>query len=682
MNFKKKNPKTRFRDARKLSKKEARRQIEDLREGINYHDHLYYVKNSPKISDRIYDKLFGRLQELEEVYPEFKTDNSPTMRVGAEPVNKLKKVKHVSFMASLDAGLEKEKIENFHRYIREHTEGRPVYIAEPKFDGFSVEIIYEEGKFERGATRGDGRTGEDISGNIRTIGTVPMELRKKDRAPSFLAVRGEVFMKRTGFKETNKRRIESGKDPFANPRNAAAGLIRQLDPRKVAGQPLDVFFYEILGVEGEEIKDHVSTLKRFSEWGLKTVPGRQKCTSLKDISRYHSEMADKREDLDYEIDGIVIKVNDHEKREELGARQRSPRWAMAWKFQPREEVTRLEDIVVQVGGTGMLTPVALLQPVDVGGVTISRATLHNEDEVREKDVRPGDKVRVARAGDVIPEVVKRVKKPGKKRGKKFTMPDKCPSCGTKVYREGAYYFCPAGLSCKAQQIGRIIHYASRDAMDIENLGEETIKELVEKDMINDISDLYALKAGDLKKLEGYADKSARKLKKAIGNAKGARLDRFLYSLSIHHVGRHIARVLAREYRTLEALREADKKDLKIIKEIGEETARSVKKFFDDGDNIKVLRKLKKAGVKVKKMPKKKTKSAVKGKTFVFTGELEGFTREEAKEAVEQRGARASSSVSGNTDYLVKGTGPGSKFDKAKELGTKIIGEKKFRELIR
>jgi len=679
------NPKTDFKDIDKLSKKEAEQQIKDLREGIEYHNYLYYVKNKPKISDSTYDKLFKRLQELEEAFPEFQSDTSPTRKIGAPPVDKLKKIEHTVTMLSLNAALEKEEARDFDDFIHRNTDQKQInYVVEPKFDGLSVEIVYKNGEFKYGATRGDGQTGEDISENIKAIGAVPLRLHKENgrEIPSFLAVRGEVFMPKDAFQEMNKKRVERGENPFANPRNAAAGTMRQLDSRKVADKPMDIYFYEILRVDGQEFSFHWEVIQQLPKWGLKIDKVNRKCSSFKEVEEYREELSRKRDDLEYEIDGIVIKVDDYKLRENLGTRQRSPRWALAWKFPPKKEVTTLEDIVVQVGRTGMLTPVALLQPVDVGGVTVSRATLHNEDEVYNKDVRPGDRVRIARAGDVIPEVVERIKEPGKKRGQKFSMPEKCPVCGSEVFKEGAYYFCSAGLTCTAQLIGHIMHYASRDAMNIEGLGEKIVKKLVDKDMVKDVADLYHLSVEDFKKLEGFAQKSAKNLHQAIQGSKKVRLDRFLYALGIRHVGQHMARVLAREFSTLENLEKAGEDDLQGIKETGPQIARSVHHFFKQEQNQKVLKELKQAGVKGEPIKTKGKSLPLEGKKFVFTGGLDDFTRDKAKQAVEDLGGRATSSVSGETDYLVKGEDPGSKLEEAKNQDVKILDEEEFKKLLK
>jgi DNA ligase (NAD+) len=683
MDFKK-DPKTDFKDVDALSQEEARKEVEALREGIEYHDYLYYVKNRPEISDATYDKLFRRLQELEEAFPDLQSENSPTRRVGASPVDELKSVPHASVMLSLNAALEEKEVKDFDDFVHRNTnEKKIVYVLEPKFDGLSVELFYENGAFKYGATRGDGETGEDITENLKTIRTIPLRMRgAKKEIPALLSVRAEAFMHKEGFQQLNKDRIEKGMEPFANPRNAAAGTLRQLDPGKVADKPLDVFFYDVLKVEGAHLSSHWDALKQFARWGFQTYPSNEKCASLKKIKEYRERLLEKRNDLDYEIDGIVIKLDDYKLRESLGIRHRSPRWALAWKFPPKEEVTELVDIVVQVGRTGILTPVALLEPVDVGGVTVSRATLHNEDEVRKKDVRPGDKVRVVRAGDVIPEVLERVKEPGRKRKKAFSMPSHCPACGSEVMKEGAYSICPGGLACPPQLLGRIVHYGSRDALDIAGLGKETARDLVDRELVRNVADLYDLTVEDILKLEGFADKSASQLHEAIRGTKEPRLDRFLYALGIRHVGQRVARILAREYGDLESLKKAGKADLQEIPEIGPEIAQSVLSFFEQEENKKVLKHLAQAGVQPQKMPGRKTSGGLESHTFVFTGKLEGYTRQEAKRAVEDRGGRATSSVSQETDYVVAGRDPGSKLEEAKKHEVKIIDEKEFVKLLK
>jgi DNA ligase (NAD+) len=668
-----------FKDIDKITPAEAGTEAAALREAIDYHNYLYHVKDRPGISDAAFDRLFRRLQALEAAFPELRTPSSPTRKVGALPVSELRKVRHRAPMLSLDGTVDETDIRDFDRFIRKNT-GRDdvAYMVEPKFDGFSVEVVYRDGVFQYGATRGDGETGEDISENLKTVPALPLRLR--EGAPAFLAVRGEVFMPRQGFQKLNRSRIEADEEPFANPRNAAAGIMRQLDSRKVADKPLDIVFYEILQQEGGTFASHRDTLKEFREWGLKTNPGNRYCSSFGEIVRYHGELYGKRDDLDFEIDGVVIKVDDYRLRADLGTRERSPRWAMAWKFPPREEITTLEEIVISVGRTGVLTPLSLLEPVDVGGVTVSRATLHNEDEVKRKDVRPGDRVRVARAGDVIPEIVERIEDPGRKRGEPFVMPEICPVCGAKVVREGAYTVCPAGLSCPAQLIGRITHYASRNAMNIEGLGRETAKQLVEKGKVRNIADLYRLAVGDFMELEGFAEKSATQLHRAIQAGRNPKLDRFLYALGISQVGERTARLLARRFGSFAALREAGVEDLQETPEIGPEIAGSVTRFFAEKENRDVLDALNRAGIDVQVLREEGASMPLQGKTFVLTGSLERWSREEAKQTIENLGGRVASSVSKKTDFVVAGADPGSKLENARKLGVRIIDEKEFEEL--
>jgi DNA ligase (NAD+) len=679
------DPKARFAKADDLDKRQARGQIEQLREALEYHNYLYYIKNAPEISDESYDRLFHRLEELEEAFPDLQSPDSPTRRVGAPAVDELKKVEHRRPLLSLDSGEEKKKVEEYLRSLREKTgEKRPLCVLEPKLDGFSVELVYEEGVFSYGSTRGDGRTGEDISENLKTIST--LRLRLQENAPVSLAVRGEVLMSKQGFQELNRSRVENGQEPFANPRNAAVGIMRQLDSRKVAGKPLELFCYDVVDSEDGQLPvSHWEVLEMFTSWGIRTNDLNRRASSLQEIEEYREELRGKREELPYEIDGIVIKLDDRETRERLGTRRRSPRWAFAWKFPPKKEVTTLREIAVQVGRTGMLTPVALLDPVQVGGVTVSRATLHNEEEVERKDVRPGDTVRIYRAGDVIPEVAERIKEPGKKRGGKFSMPSKCPSCSTPVVREGAYVLCPAGLSCPAQRVGRIIHYASRDALDIESLGEKNVQQLVEKGLVEGLPDLYRLEEEQLRSLEGFAEKSAAKLHRAIQGTKNPPLDRFLYALGIRHVGEHVAQILSRHCGGLAALQKAERDELERIDEIGPEIAESVHNFFQEEENRSILEELNRLGVRPRiakpKADRGETDTALEGLTFVFTGELSNYTRREAEARVEALGGRATSSVSGNTDYLIVGKGPGSKLEDAREQDVKILDEEQFERLL-
>ncbi|MCL5282475.1 MAG: NAD-dependent DNA ligase LigA [Planctomycetes bacterium] len=682
MDFKK-NPRTDFKDIAKLSKEQTRQEIDALREGIEYHDYLYYVKDQPAISDETYDKLFRRLQDLEQAFPEFASADSPTQRVAGAPAARLEKVRHTASMLSLNSVYSEKEVEDFVRMVsREARSERLEYTAEPKFDGLSVEVVYEKGTFARGTTRGDGETGEDISHNIKVLRAVPLRLRNgKQDIPPFLAVRGEIFMRKNEFQKLNKARIEKGEEPFANPRNAAAGTVRQLDPGKVAATALDIVFYDILEIRGRSFASDWEMLQQFPKWGLCTDPHNRKCSSLEQIKQYHAAMSRERDKLDYEIDGVVIKLDNYALRAKVGMRQRSPRWALAWKFEPKRDITTLKDIVVQVGRTGVLTPVALLEPVNVGGVTVSRATLHNAGEVRRKDIRIGDTVRVERAGDVIPEVIARIDQPGQRRGKPFSMPRHCPVCGTQVQEEGAYHYCPNSLSCRGQLVARIVHYASRDALDIAGLGHKTVQELVHREMVRSIADLYRLSVEDLEQVEGFAEKSARQLYEAIQRARKVRLDRFLYALGIHRVGQHAVQAVVRRFESVDALEKASLPDLEAVPELGSVTAQSLYDFFHQDQTRRALHQLYEVGVEVEPMAARRRPGPLEGKRFVFTGELEQYTRQEAQQLVAQRGGLTASTVSDQVDYVVVGRDPGRKLEEARTKNIRTVNEKTFQKLI-
>lgn len=585
-------------------------------------------------------------------------------------------------MLSLDSCLDEKEVEDFDRRVkRELGVDNVEYVVEPKFDGLSVELVYEKGVFVRGSTRGDGLVGEDVTDNLKTVRPVPLKLREgKVKIPDLLAVRGEVVMKIKDFEKLNEEMVRRGEPPFANPRNAASGSLRQLDSKITAERKLDIFFYDILAVEGVKLNSQWEVLSTLPEWGLKVSSDIRKCKNIEEVYKYHHEMEEKREALDFEIDGIVVKVNQFEYQSRLGIKTRSPRWAVAYKFKPKEEVTRIKDIIVQVGRTGILTPVAILEPVKIGGVTVTRATLHNQDEIDRKDVRIGDKVVVIRAGDVIPEIKARVHVEGEKRREKYHLPNKCPVCGADVVREGAYYRCTGGLSCTAQLKESLRHFASKGAMNIEGLGKKLVDKFVDEGIIRSPVDLYHLEKEQIAKLEGMGDKSAQNLLDSIEKSKEIELARFIYALGIPLVGEHLARVLAQHYKSLEKLASATEEELMQIKEIGPESARSIVRFFRQEGNRKVIEGLLKAGIRFKEIKVEKP-SKIAGLKFVFTGKLESFSREEAKRMVEELGGIASSSVSRETDYLVVGEDPGSKLEKAKKLGIKIITEKEFKELI-
>ena len=554
------------------------------------------------------------------------------------------------------------------------------YVAEPKFDGLAIELVYERGQFVVGSTRGDGVNGENITQNLRTIKTIPLQLiRKEIPVPDRLEVRGEAIMQLKKFKELNRKREEIGEPPFANPRNAGAGSVRQLDPKITAERPLETYLYGLGEVRGWTFKTQWEVLKTLPKWGLRTNPHVRKCKGIEEVLDYYREMNEKRETLPYEIDGTVIKVNRFDLQVRLGEIARSPRWALAFKFQPKQETTKILDIRVQVGRTGVLTPVAVMEPVKVGGVEVSRATLHNQDEIDKKDVRVGDTVVIQRAGDVIPEVVEVI--PSKRKGteKKFKMPSKCPVCGAEVVKEEAIHRC-IGLDCPAQLKGRIRHFASKRAMDIEGLGVKLIDQLVDKGLVKDVADIYYIKKEQLIELERMADKSAQNIIDAIEKSKTKPLSKFLYALGIRHVGETTAEDLARHFQRLDDFFDLSEEDLMEVEGIGPEVAASVYQFFRDKKNRESIALLKKAGVKVIE-PKAKEKGKLAGKTFLFTGALKTLERDEARTLVESLGGMTASSVSKKVDFVVVGEDPGSKFDKAKELGIKTLTEEEFKKMV-
>lgn len=655
-----------------------------LRDEIRRHDYLYYVKDRPEISDSQYDRLFRELVELEQVHPELVTPDSPSQRVGAPPLQELVKVPHEHPMLSLDSIVDQNEVQAFDQRMKRALETPFVeYSAEPKFDGLSVELMYDHGIFTRGATRGDGTTGEDVTVNLRTIRSLPLQLHAQSGLPDHLVVRGEVYMCLDDFQALNRRMTERGDDAFANPRNAASGSLRQLDSTITATRPLVVTCYEIMALSRPAPPTHWDELDTLAQWGLPAPVLRRLCASIDEVMAFHRETESMRDQLPYEIDGVVVKVNRRDWQGRLGMKSRSPRWAIAYKFRPRKEITIVQDIVVSVGRTGTLTPVALLKPVEVGGVTISRATLHNADEVARKDVRIGDTVKVERAGDVIPAIAERVPVHGEQRGSPFCMPNHCPVCGSSVGREGAYYYCTGQLVCGAQLKGAIEHFASKQALNIEGLGKKTVAQLVDEGLVRSLADLYRLTNDDLVALEGFADRSATLLVESIAGSKIVSLDRFLMGLGIRQVGQHIAKVLAREFGSLEEIMSADRERFQQIREIGPEISEGLVVYWSEPHNREVIAQLQESGVQV--APGMATgdrrKSPLAGKTFVFTGGLDHFTRESAQQAVETAGARVSSSVSKKTSYLVVGRDPGSKLDQARTLGVTILTEQEFAALI-
>jgi len=666
-----------------LTKPEARERIEALRSQIRRHDHLYYVKGHPSISDAAYDKLLRELSELEEKFPDLKTPDSPTERVSGRVQEAFGEVRHLAPMLSLESLMNEDEVREFGKRMEKGLGlSRVGYMAEPKFDGLSVELVYREGRFLRGSTRGDGAVGEDVSENLKTIRSLPLSLFTQERpASGTVSVRAEAIMRLEEFESLNRRITEMGREPFANPRNAASGSLRQLDTRVTASRPLDLFAYDVMYADSVAIRSQREALDLLAEWGFRVDPTSRLCESLDEVVAYHRELEAKRDDLDYEIDGIVVKVDRRDQQAELGSRSRSPRWAVAFKFAPRQEVTEVMDIAVSVGRTGKLTPVALLRPVDVSGVTVSRATLHNQDEVRRKDVRVSDRVRIQRAGDVIPEVVEVLLEHRKGDPPEFQMTTVCPVCGSRVELKGAYHVCTGGWSCRAQQTGRIEHFASRGAMEIEFLGEKTVAQLVERGLVRDLSDLYRLEKKDLLELDGFAEKSAENLVNAIEASKKAPLDRFLYGLGIGNVGQHVAQVLASHFGSLARIMDATEDELLSVHEIGEEVARSVVDYFTDVKNRRVIEDMQRNGLDLVWEASQKEKTLA-GTRVVFTGTLSKLHRDHAKRLVEERGGRVTSSVSKNTSFVVAGEDAGSKAEKARELGVKVLSEDDFLAMVK
>ena len=654
-----------------------------LRDEIRRHDHLYYVKARPEISDAAYDRLFQELTELEQTHPELVTPDSPTQRVGAPPLESLKKVRHEQAMLSLDSILDQADVLAFdQRMKRELDAGSVGYTAEPKFDGLSVELLYERGVFTRGATRGDGTTGEDVTVNLRTIRALPLQLISQTGYPDRLVVRGEVYMRLDDFQALNRRITERGEEAFANPRNAASGALRQLDSAITAGRPLVVTCYEIMAFSGKGLTTHWDELDALARWGFPVPLHRRRCASIDEAIAYHHDTESMRDSLPYEIDGVVIKIDRRDWQEQIGFKSRSPRYAIAYKFAPRREVTKIQDVVVSVGRTGTLTPLALLTPVEVGGVTISRATLHNADEVARKDIRVGDTVRVERAGDVIPAIAERVAIDGEERGEPFRMPDHCPVCDSNVAREGAYYYCTGQSVCRAQLKGAIEHFASKGALNIEGLGKKTVAQLVDKGLVRSLADLYRLTKSHLLELEGFADRSASLLLDAIEHSKNVALDRFLLGLGIRQVGQHIAKVLAKEFGSLADIIKADDAKFQRVSAIGPEISSSLVSYFSEAHNRRVIQDLLDSGFEIPSvLVGASGNTALTGKIFVFTGGLTGLTREEAKQLVEERGGRVSSSVSKKTSYVVAGEEAGSKLEQARKMGVVVLTEQEFQQLI-
>jgi len=662
------------------------RQIEDLREQINYHNYRYYVLDDPEIPDKEYDRLLRDLQQLEASHPELITPDSPTQRVGAAPLSQFEEIQHMVPMLSLGNAFSEQEVTDFDRRAREKLHcDEIIYAAEPKLDGLAISLVYENGVLMRGATRGDGFTGEDVTQNVRTIETIPLRLVGKG-FPSLLEVRGEVIMSRSGFEKLNQQQRDRDEKTFANPRNAAAGSLRQLDSGITATRPLSFYCYGVGKIDGGQLPvTQLAVLEQLRDWGLRLNPEVRAVTGVKGCLEYYQNMQLKRDDLDYDIDGVVYKVNNLQQQDELGFVSRAPRWAIAHKFPAQEEMTVLQAIDVQVGRTGALTPVARLEPVFVGGVTVTNATLHNQDEIERKDIRIGDTVIVRRAGDVIPEVVSVVASKRPKHAKKFNMPVRCPVCDSEVIRleNEAVARCTGGLYCPAQRKESIKHFASRKAMDIEGLGDKLVEQLVDSKMVHDLSDIYHLKPDEVAGMERMAEKSATNLLEAIEKSKQTRLERFIYALGIRQVGETTAKTLARRFGNLDKLMSASEEELIDVEDVGPVVAASIAHFFHEPHNKKIIQHLREAGIQWPDIAvRDKDLQPLSGRTFVITGTLSTMTREEAKALLEDRGAKVSGSVSKKTDYVVVGENPGSKATKAGELGVTMLNEAEFQKLIK
>jgi DNA ligase (NAD+) len=664
-------------EERRLS--DARKRVEELREQINYHAYRYHVLDEPEISDYEYDQLVRELEGLEGEFPELITEDSPTQRVGGVPAELFAPVHHRARMLSLDNAFSWEELEAWGKRV-ERAIGRDVRFAcELKIDGLAVVVSYENGVLTRGATRGDGETGEDITANIRTIRQVPVRLHG-DGAPPVLDVRGEVYLPVKAFEQLNEQLAEQGGRVFANPRNAAAGSLRQKDPQITRSRPLKLWCHGVLHAKGRRFARHSDALENLRRAGLPVNPATEVVGSLEDVFGFCERWQRDRHTIDYEIDGVVVKVDSIAQQEELGATSHAPRWAIAFKFPPEERTTLLKGIDVHTGRTGIVTPFAVLEPVYVGGVTVGTATLHNEDEVKRKDVRVKDTVIVRRAGDVIPEVVGPVVSKRPKNARRWKFPTTCTSCGTRLVRkEGeAYWRCPNKRGCPSQNIEWLFHFASRGALDIEHLGYKTGMLLLDLGWVKDPADIYSITREQLAQLQGFKEKSISNLLTAIEASKDRPIWRLLVALNIPHVGSHVAQVLSRALPSMDLLKGASVEALNAVEEIGPEIARSVHAWFQDPENLKLLDRLKEAGLQVEDQPQAPPpEGPLTGMTIVITGGLEGMSRSEAEQSAEQAGARVASSVSKKTDFVVVGENPGSKFDRARELGVETIDEREF-----
>ncbi len=678
-----------------MGKTEAKERIKKLKKEIRRHRYLYYVLDDPEISDHVFDSLMHELEKLESDYPDLRTEDSPTQRVGPEPLSHFEKIKHTRKMYSLKDIFGEEEFSDWLKRISKLTKEKFDFFGELKLDGFAVSLTYEEGVLKTGATRGDGSVGEDVTQNLKTISSLPLRLREPNRKEvegiglsfdlvedslnsSVVEVRGEVFMSKKAFKEINKEQKRRGLSQYANPRNTAAGTIRQLDPKVAANRDLDFMAYDFVTDLGQETHEEKHKLLKLI--GFKTDNFAKHLKNKEEVFFLFEEVSKKRNELPWEIDGLVVSVNQEEVYDDLGVVGRSPRGAVALKFPAEQKTTKIQDIIIQVGRTGVLTPIAVLEPVEIRGVTVKRATLHNMDEIERLDVRIGDTIIIERAGDVIPKVVEVIESLRLKKSKKFKVPKECPVCGSFITRDGVYYRC-GNKNCPALKRESIYHLVSRGAFNIVGLGPKILDKLYEEGLIRDPADIFSLQQEDLSPLEGLGEKSAENIIKSIKSSKEISLEKFIYSLGILHVGEETAYDLAQHFKNIENIQKASLEDLEKVSDVGEVVAKSIYEWFNNEKNLELLEKFKEKGVKIINPKQKSSNQKLKGLTFVFTGAMKNLSRSEAEELVKDSGGKSSSSVSKNTDYVVIGDNPGSKHDEAKKLDIKIIDENGFKKLV-
>jgi DNA ligase (NAD+) len=659
------------------------KRVEKLRTEIDRHNYRYYVLNDPVVSDFEYDKLLAELRELEAAHPELVTPDSPTQRVGGRPLEGFATITHEVPMLSLDNTYSAAEVREFDQRVRKGLgDATPRYVVESKIDGVAVALLYRDGLFVRGATRGDGTRGDDVTANLKTIRSIPLRLIDPPAELKNIEVRGEVYLPRKAFEELNEQREEEGEAVFANPRNAAAGSLKLLDPRAVAHRHLNVYVHGLSRPPGGRFQTHYETMLALGKTGIRVIPHMKLCGDIEEAIDYCNSWETKRDALEYEVDGMVIKVDSFAQEQRLAATSKAPRWAVAYKYPARQMSTKLKDIELSVGRTGVITPTAILEPVEVSGSTVSRATLHNEDEIARKDIRVGDTVLIEKGGEVIPKVVKAVLEKRTGGEKVFRMPHTCPSCGGPIHRpEGEVAWRCENVACPAQVKRRLEHFASRGAMDIEGLGTETVELLAEQGLVKDFGDLYSLKRDDLLGLDRFAEKSASNLIAGIERSKQMPFRRVVYAIGIRHVGAHVAALLVERFPSLQELRGAGFDQIASIYGLGATVAESVTGFFANKRNVAVVEKLQRAGVRVTQEKRREGTLPLAGKVFVLTGGLKKYTREQAGELIASRGGRVSSAVSRKTDYVVVGSDPGSKYEQARKLGVRTIGEDAFEKLV-